>query len=169
MKIRNKIVIFCFLIVSFEEFFSFLLLVGEEQSSEVFGTSPESAIKTTFHFNEPDEKINIIKVRSGAYIDGIEIETNKKCSGWTGGDGGDLTVHKIDNDRFIKACVGTAGKYVGSLGFVLNRYAFHDKKYNASHSSAFILSRACECVRVQACVYMHTRICVGVLQVFLQI
>lgn len=93
---------------------------GEPKFSETFGTSPESATKTTFHLNEPDEKIIEVKVRSGAYVDGIEITTNKKCSGWIGGDGGDLTVYQIGNDQSIQACVGTAGKYVGSVGFILN-------------------------------------------------
>lgn len=95
---------------------------GEKIYSDLYGTKDEETDKKTeFYINGKDEVITEIKICSGAYIDGLEITTNQKCSGWIGGEGGDLNIFKFDENRCIQGVVGTAGRYVGSVGIVVKR------------------------------------------------
>lgn len=91
---------------------------GREIMSEIFGSQTETTLKTTFTL-ESDEKLTNIRVRSGAWIDGLDIETDKRCTEWLGGAGGDVVEFNFSPDQVLKAVVGTAGEIVGSIAFIL--------------------------------------------------
>lgn len=93
---------------------------GSEVASDVHGSAPPSAVKTVLRLNHPAEKITSIKIRSGAWIDGIQVMTNLKSSTWLGGTGGDQCLFTFSCDRNIDSWCGTAGEFVGSLAFSVN-------------------------------------------------
>lgn len=93
---------------------------GSEVASAVYGSAPPLAVKTVLRLDHPAEKITSIKIRSGAWIDGIQVMTNLKSSTWLGGTGGDQCLFTFSCDRNIDSWCGTAGEFVGSLAFSVN-------------------------------------------------
>lgn len=96
--------------------------LGDASSSPIFGCPSEGCKKIAFQLqNALNEQITSVSVRSGAWIDGLQLTTNLKSSTWIGGNGGDITRFEFKNGRSIDSWIGTAGKFVGSLGFSLTR------------------------------------------------
>ena len=93
----------------------------QEVLSEPHGTD-NVAKRYTFTISSPDEYVTAIDVRAGAWIDAIRLHTNQKSSVWMGGMGGDEYHLTPPPGRNILGVMGTSGKFVGSLGVLLNRY-----------------------------------------------
>lgn len=87
--------------------------------SEPHGTD-NVAKRYTFTISSPDEYVTAIDVRAGAWIDAIRLHTNQKSSVWMGGMGGDEYHLTPPPGRNILGVMGTSGKFVGSLGVLLN-------------------------------------------------
>ena len=74
-----------------------------------------------FVISSPDEYITGVDVRAGGWIDAIRLHTNWKSSVWMGGTGGDEYHLRPPFGRKVLGLFGTSGKFVGSLGLLLNR------------------------------------------------
>ncbi|EDO47397.1 predicted protein [Nematostella vectensis] len=75
-----------------------------------------------FQFTSPDERLTSIDVRAGGWVDAIRLHTNFKSSVWMGGSGGDLYELRSPEGRRMVGLFGTAGKYVGSIGALLDSH-----------------------------------------------
>ncbi|XP_032220449.2 uncharacterized protein LOC5519572 isoform X2 [Nematostella vectensis] len=75
-----------------------------------------------FQFTSPDERLTSIDVRAGGWVDAIRLHTNFKSSVWMGGSGGDLYELRPPEGRRMVGLFGTAGKYVGSIGALLDSH-----------------------------------------------
>ncbi|XP_065663758.1 uncharacterized protein LOC100199415 [Hydra vulgaris] len=96
------------------------LLDNNEICSQIYGSSAFCK-RSTFDL-ALNEKITSITLRSGAWVDGIQISSNYKSSRWLGGAGGNVIHYKIPENRWVDTIFGSAGKYVGSFGLKLNDY-----------------------------------------------
>ncbi|KAG9298748.1 hypothetical protein G9A89_012816 [Geosiphon pyriformis] len=68
---------------------------------------------------EEDELIVSLLVRSGAWIDGLEIRTNRgRTSGWLGGQGGSLHVLDVPSGYEIVGLYGSCDCVLDSLGII---------------------------------------------------
>ncbi len=66
-----------------------------------------------------DEYVTGISGRSGDYIDGIQIHTNKRVSDYVGGDGGEQEFTFLaDNDSELVGIFGRQDWYIDALGIV---------------------------------------------------
>lgn len=73
------------------------------------------------------EFITQVDVRAMAYVDGIQIHTNKRTSRWYGGFGGQCEVLKPADGCKIHGFFGTVGdNYVGTLGAYCSQALLHE-------------------------------------------
>ncbi|CAG8634888.1 7040_t:CDS:2, partial [Scutellospora calospora] len=71
---------------------------------------------------DEDEKIVGLNIRAGWFIDGIEIKTNKKSSGWIGGFGGSMHYLYMPKDHEIIGIFGSGDSYINSLGIIYKKH-----------------------------------------------
>jgi hypothetical protein len=67
-----------------------------------------------------------VKIRHGAYIDGIELlyktaDGKEQGLGWHGGDRGEEEIFLLEDGEYISGITGTTGLYVDSLMIVTNK------------------------------------------------
>jgi len=88
--------------------------------SPIYGT--ETTQKYLFSF-APMETFHQVKIRCGAWLDGVQLTTDLKSSNWLGGKGGNLHSMKFKNVECKKICwMGTAGQFITSCCLRDERY-----------------------------------------------
>ncbi|RIB08099.1 Jacalin-like lectin domain-containing protein [Gigaspora rosea] len=86
----------------------------------VIETGGDGGSEHEFTLDE-DEKIVGLNVRAGWHIDGIEIKTNKKSSGWIGGSGGSMRLLHVPKGHEMIGIYGSGDCYVNSLGIIYKK------------------------------------------------
>uniref|UniRef100_K3WKE8 Jacalin-type lectin domain-containing protein n=1 Tax=Globisporangium ultimum (strain ATCC 200006 / CBS 805.95 / DAOM BR144) TaxID=431595 RepID=K3WKE8_GLOUD len=85
------------------------------------------------------EYITQVDARAMAYIDGIQIHTNKRTSRWYGGFGGQCEVLKPSEGCQIHGFFGTVGgNYVGTLGALCSQVPFHESSSANAYPSPML-------------------------------
>ncbi|XP_066936757.1 uncharacterized protein [Clytia hemisphaerica] len=88
--------------------------------SPIYGSKTDETLKYQFTL-QPHEAMESIQIRSGAWIDALQITTTLQSTQFLGGDGGDLQKLKMKGGFETFSWIGTADQYVTSLCFLTNR------------------------------------------------
>ena len=85
-----------------------------------------SDLQLSGQHSSDDRKLVGIRIRSGAFIDGIQAVYENKIgqrieSPWHGGTGGNLSVFKLAPDQYIIRFNGKYGWYVDHIGIITNK------------------------------------------------
>ena len=85
-----------------------------------------SDLRASGRYSSDDRKLVEIRIRSGAFIDGIQAVYENKIgqrveSPWHGGTGGNLSVFKLATDEYITRISGKYGWYVDHIEIITNK------------------------------------------------
>jgi len=79
---------------------------------------------TPFVDPRTNKKLTGIKIRSGSFIDSIQIELDNEVQMQHGGNGGSMTFYKFDSDEYVTSISGRSGSFIDALTIHTNKRIF---------------------------------------------